>query len=123
MLTLEGTVPNMVEQGWTGGDLRQWLLHGPNAKQGKNGPYNVIPFGHGTPGTFLDDDLTIACGTGAIRLLRLQREGKVIHVVADAATGATGNARVFTGGDAMNGGKEVVNAAAEGQNAARAIDA
>jgi hypothetical protein len=51
VLTLEGTVPNMVEQGWTGGDLRQWLLHGPNAKQGKNGPYNVIPFGHGTPGT------------------------------------------------------------------------
>ncbi len=50
-LTLEGTVPNMVEQGWTGGDLRQWLLHGPNTKQGKNGPYNVIPFGHGTPGT------------------------------------------------------------------------
>jgi len=30
----------------------------------------------GRPGTFLDDDLTIACGTGAIRLLRLQREGK-----------------------------------------------
>jgi len=32
--------------------------------------------GTGTPGTFLDDRLTIACGTGAIRLLRLQREGK-----------------------------------------------
>jgi methionyl-tRNA formyltransferase len=30
----------------------------------------------GSPGTFLDDRLTIACGTGAIRLLRLQREGK-----------------------------------------------
>ena len=32
--------------------------------------------GHGTPGTFLDDALAIACGTGAIRLLKLQREGK-----------------------------------------------
>ena len=32
--------------------------------------------GSGTPGTFIDDRLTIACGTGAIRLLRLQREGK-----------------------------------------------
>ena len=32
--------------------------------------------GHGTPGTFIDDALTIACGLGAIRLLRLQREGK-----------------------------------------------
>ena len=31
---------------------------------------------HGTPGTFLDDALTIACGSGAIRLLKLQREGK-----------------------------------------------
>jgi len=32
--------------------------------------------GQGTPGRFLDDRLAIACGTGAIRLLRLQREGK-----------------------------------------------
>lgn len=32
--------------------------------------------GAGKPGTFLDDHLTIACGTGAIRLLKLQREGK-----------------------------------------------
>ena len=30
----------------------------------------------GAPGTFIDDRLAIACGTGAIRLLRLQREGK-----------------------------------------------
>jgi methionyl-tRNA formyltransferase len=30
----------------------------------------------GTPGMFLDDRLAIACGTGAIRLLKLQREGK-----------------------------------------------
>ncbi len=32
--------------------------------------------GHGTPGTFIDDHLTIACGSGAVRLLKLQREGK-----------------------------------------------
>ena len=32
--------------------------------------------GKGTPGTFIDDALTIACGSGAIRLLKLQREGK-----------------------------------------------
>jgi methionyl-tRNA formyltransferase len=30
----------------------------------------------GTPGTFLDEKLAIACGHGAIRLLKLQREGK-----------------------------------------------
>ena len=32
--------------------------------------------GTGPPGIFLDDRLEIACGSGAIRLLRLQREGK-----------------------------------------------
>lgn len=32
--------------------------------------------GSGTPGTFLDDALTIACGKGAIQCLELQREGK-----------------------------------------------
>jgi methionyl-tRNA formyltransferase len=32
--------------------------------------------GHGEPGTVLDDRLTIACGSGAVRLLTVQREGK-----------------------------------------------
>ena len=32
--------------------------------------------GEGAPGTALDDRLLIACGSGALRLLRLQREGK-----------------------------------------------
>ena len=32
--------------------------------------------GEGAPGTALDEALTIACGTGAIRILNLQREGK-----------------------------------------------
>ncbi|MFH0295637.1 methionyl-tRNA formyltransferase [Bradyrhizobium sp. 31Argb] len=32
--------------------------------------------GSGTPGTVLDDNLAIACGEGAIRVLELQREGK-----------------------------------------------
>jgi methionyl-tRNA formyltransferase len=30
----------------------------------------------GTPGTVLDDHLTIACGEGAVRLVELQRAGK-----------------------------------------------
>lgn len=50
-VSLEGQVPNMVEQGWKGGDERQWLLSSPKAKQGKNGPYLVVPFRHGTPGS------------------------------------------------------------------------
>jgi methionyl-tRNA formyltransferase len=38
--------------------------------------------GTGAPGT-LRDDLTIACGTGAVRLTQVQREGKS---AMDAAT-------------------------------------
>jgi dihydropyrimidine dehydrogenase (NAD+) subunit PreT len=44
------------------------------------------------------------------------------RVVADA-DGRTGQGKVFVGGDCANGGKEVVNAAAEGKKAARAIHA
>jgi len=36
----------------------------------------VSEAGEGAPGTALDDEFLIACGTGALRLLRLQREGK-----------------------------------------------
>jgi methionyl-tRNA formyltransferase len=32
--------------------------------------------GSGTPGTLIDDTLTVACGEGALRLIRLQRAGK-----------------------------------------------
>jgi methionyl-tRNA formyltransferase len=32
--------------------------------------------GKGTPGTVLDDRLTVACGTGAVRLTQVQRAGK-----------------------------------------------
>jgi methionyl-tRNA formyltransferase len=35
-----------------------------------------IANGQGKPGTALDDQLTIACGEGAVRLLEVQREGK-----------------------------------------------
>ena len=38
-------------------------------------------------------------------------------------TQQTGNPKVFAGGDASNGGKEVVNAAAEGKLAAQSIHA
>jgi methionyl-tRNA formyltransferase len=35
-----------------------------------------LGLGRGAPGDALDDQLLIACGEGAVRLLRLQREGK-----------------------------------------------
>lgn len=40
-------------------------------------------------------------------------------VTADPTTGATGHPKVFAGGDCINGGKEVVNAVADGRNSAR----
>ena len=43
-------------------------------------------------------------------------------VVIDVSTGRTGNPKVFAAGDAVNGGKEVVNAVAEGKTAALGID-
>ena len=49
---------------------------------GENGPVRVKVLrttrvaGSGAPGATLDDNLTIACGEGAIRILELQRAGK-----------------------------------------------
>jgi methionyl-tRNA formyltransferase len=43
---------------------------------------STLAAGQATPGTILPD-LTIACGTGAVRLLSIQREGKS---AMDAAT-------------------------------------
>jgi len=42
-------------------------------------------------------------------------------LMIDPATGATGNPKVFAGGDATSGGQEVVNAAQEGKRAARSM--
>ena len=43
--------------------------------------------GAGPPGTVLDDRLTIACGSGAVRLLKLQRPGKGPVAAADFLRG------------------------------------
>ncbi len=45
------------------------------------------------------------------------------RILVDPETGATGNPKYFAGGDVANGGKEVVNASADGKLAARSIDA
>jgi len=43
--------------------------------------------GAGPPGTFLDDVATIACGSGAIRLLDVQRAGKKPMAIAELLRG------------------------------------
>jgi glutamate synthase (NADPH/NADH) small chain len=52
--------------------------------------------------------------------LELDKRGVVIH---DRDTGRTNLPKVFTGGDCSNGGREVVNAVAEGKKAARGMHA
>ena len=51
--------------------------------------------------------------------VELDKRGCV--VVKDPKTCETGNPKVFAGGDCINGGKEVVNAVADGRNAARTL--
>ncbi|KHK91442.1 methionyl-tRNA formyltransferase [Novosphingobium malaysiense] len=43
--------------------------------------------GSGTPGTTLDDALTVACGSGAIRITRIQRAGKPAMATGDLLRG------------------------------------
>ncbi|MFM8282549.1 MAG: NAD(P)-dependent oxidoreductase [Planctomycetaceae bacterium] len=52
--------------------------------------------------------------------IALDAEGRALH---DPVTMGTNLPRVFVGGDAANGGREVVNAVAEGKKAARGIHA
>lgn len=51
-IVLTGVLPNMIEQGFAGGDMRDWMFGGARAKTAKAGhKYLTIPFRHGTPGT------------------------------------------------------------------------
>ena len=43
--------------------------------------------GSGKPGTVLDDELTVACGEGALRLLKVQRAGKSVMSAAELLKG------------------------------------
>jgi methionyl-tRNA formyltransferase len=45
--------------------------------------------GTGAPGEVLDDELLIGTGDGAVRLLRVQREGKAAQGPADFLRGFT----------------------------------
>jgi len=78
-----------------------------------------------------DSQFTIACDllvpaigqaplTALIEELRgvEMRDGRI---VADVATGRTGNPRYYAAGDRVNGGREVVDAVAGGKRAALAI--
>lgn len=77
----------------------------------------------GTEREIACDLVAVAIGQSKLRAVAQQFPGVTVdargRLVADGASGATGHARVFAGGDCVNGGKEVVNAVAEGRDAAR----
>ena len=50
---------------------------------------STVEPGAGEPGTVLDDRLLIACGEGAVRILRAQREGRAVQDAADFLRGFT----------------------------------
>jgi dihydropyrimidine dehydrogenase (NAD+) subunit PreT len=75
--------------------------------------------------SFIDCDMIVpAIGQSPIAQLVQElrsvevRDGRII---ADLATGRTANPRYFAGGDCVNGGREVVDAVAGGQRAARTM--
>lgn len=71
----------------------------------------------------------VVVATGQSRLTDLARAFDGVEldargrVVVDVATHRTGNPKVWSGGDCVNGGKEVVNAVAEARVAARSMHA
>jgi glutamate synthase (NADPH/NADH) small chain len=71
------------------------------------------------------DLVVLAIGQSKLRAVAQGFDGVALDkrgcVVVDTVTRRTGNARVYAGGDCINGGKEVVNAAADGREAARAM--
>ncbi|MFT4131208.1 methionyl-tRNA formyltransferase [Labrys sp. (in: a-proteobacteria)] len=64
------------EADWGQGSQRVKVLHAQLAD------------GYGVAGTLLDDELTVACGSGAIRLVQVQRAGKTPMGAAEFLKGA-----------------------------------
>jgi glutamate synthase (NADPH/NADH) small chain len=83
--------------------------------------------GSGARETLACDLVALAIGQSRLTQLAAAFEGVRLddkgRVVVDEATCRTGHPKVYAGGDCVNGGKEVVNAAQHGKLAARAITA
>ena len=72
------------------------------------------------------DLVALAIGQSKVRGIASEFSGVEVDasgcIKADPKNGMTGNPKVFSGGDCINGGKEVVNAVADGRNTARYLD-
>jgi methionyl-tRNA formyltransferase len=62
-----------------------WFLHGDTVL--KVSAAETVAEAGGQPGAVIDDALTIACGQGGLRLLRVQRPGKAPMAAADLLRG------------------------------------
>lgn len=51
VVATDGKLAERHEHGFPTYDMKPGLLAGPNAKMGKHGPYNTVPFTHSTPGS------------------------------------------------------------------------
>ena len=79
----------------------------------------------GTEFTLQADLVLLAIGQSKLGAMLASLSGITVDkgIIRVDAHGFTGRAKWYAGGDCTNGGKEVVNAAAEGKAAARGIDA
>ena len=68
---------------------------------------------------FACDTAIVAIGQVRLEALGVMTEDGLVQV--NPVTGQTKNPKYFAGGDCVNGGREVVDAAAEGKRAARGI--
>jgi glutamate synthase (NADPH/NADH) small chain len=71
------------------------------------------------------DLVGVAIGQAKVKSLAAELPGMMLDakgcVIVDARTKRTANPKVYAGGDCINGGMEVVNAVADGRDAARAM--
>ncbi len=91
----------------------------------ESGRRNAEPV-HGSDFNFMCDMAIPALGqTNFVDLLKRSRGIELAggSIKVDRATGRTSNERYFAGGDCVNGGREVVDAVADGKRAALAIAA
>jgi dihydropyrimidine dehydrogenase (NAD+) subunit PreT len=85
---------------------------------------------NGAPVASTEHDVTcelvaVAIGQSKLAAIAASLPGVALDkrgcIAIDPSTGATQNPKVYAGGDCTNGGKEVVNAVADGRNAAQAM--
>lgn len=87
-ITLVGQLPNMIEKGWAGGDMKPWLLRGRAAREGKDGNrYVNVPFRHGAPGQGAAERNFLKMGEAHVRAGQMTRAegrklGRAIHHAA-----------------------------------------